>query len=59
MMPSFGRMVLLSAVLFVGCQSEPQTAEARALARKHSLPSSNGTHNELTLFATVLFGMQT
>jgi hypothetical protein len=50
MMPSFGRMVLLSAVLFVGCQSEPQTAEARALARKHSLPSSNGTHNELTLF---------
>ena len=50
MMPSFGRMVLLLAVLFVGCQSEPQTAEARALARKHSLPSSNGTHNELTLF---------
>ena len=46
----FGCILLLAALLGVACQSEPQTAEARALARKHNLPSSNGTHNELTLF---------
>jgi len=49
-MMRFGCILLLAALLGVACQSEPQTAEARALARKHNLPSSNGTHNELTLF---------
>ena len=49
-MMRFGCILLLAALLGVACKSEPQTAEARALARKHNLPSSNGTHNELTLF---------
>ncbi len=49
-MKQVGLILALVALAGSACQSEPQTPEARALARKHSLPSSNGTHNELTLF---------
>ncbi|NQW24967.1 MAG: DUF4837 family protein [Cryomorphaceae bacterium] len=41
---------LISLMVLVGCQSESQSPEARAIERKSNLPSSNGTHNELTLF---------
>ncbi|MDG1252787.1 MAG: DUF4837 family protein [Schleiferiaceae bacterium] len=43
-------LVALIALGFASCQDEPQTAEALATARRNNLPSSNGTHNELTIF---------
>lgn len=42
---SLGLVLALAA-----CQPEADSAEARAQQRSNSLPSSNGTHNELTLF---------
>ncbi len=35
---------------FTACQTDADSPEARAQQRSNNLPSSNGTHNELTLF---------
>ncbi|MDA8787743.1 DUF4837 family protein [Schleiferiaceae bacterium] len=43
-------LAALMALGYASCQEAPASAEARSAARKHSLPSSNGTHNELTIF---------